>query len=119
MRWYIEVLKKYVVFTGRAGRKEFWYFTLVSFIVNICLSLLDRFLGMGGEGLLGLIYMVATLLPSLGVSFRRLHDTGRSAWWMLTVFIPILGVFVYLGLMAMKGQEGDNQYGQNPQNQTA
>src|SRR5688572_13394670 len=87
MQWYLKVLRQYVDFTGRARRTEYWMFVLFSMSITIVLSVLDNLMGMafvpGSYGPLGLIYILAVFLPSLGVGVRRLHDTGRSGWWML------------------------------------
>jgi len=72
MEWYIGVLKKYADFKGRARRKEFWMFILFNFIIAIALAVVDYLLGMG---VLGALYSLAVLIPSLAVGARRLHDT--------------------------------------------
>jgi uncharacterized membrane protein YhaH (DUF805 family) len=110
---YLSVLKKYVVFEGRAGLKEFWMFTLFNFIISFVLSGIDMTIGTFGA--LGFLYSVAVFLPSLAVTVRRLHDTDRSGWWVLVSLIPIVGVIILLILCALEGTEGPNQYGM-PQN---
>lgn len=70
-------------------------------------------------GLLGSVYTLAILLPGIGVSIRRLHDTGRSGWWMLVGFVPLIGVLVLLVFMAQDSKPGQNQYGANPKGVTA
>lgn len=120
MHWYIEVLKKYAVFSGRARRAEFWYFFLISAIISIFLTLIDEFMGLKFElrgenlGFLSTLYYIAVLIPYLAVIFRRLHDTGRSGWWILIFFIPIVGVIVAVVFLASKGTEGDNRFGPDP-----
>ena len=117
MNWYLDVLKKYFVFQGRARRKEYWMFTLFNMLAYIALMIIEGILGMGGEGGLGLLsalYSLAILLPSLGVSVRRLHDTDRSGWWLLISLIPIIGAIVLLVFMVLDSQAGTNQYGPNP-----
>ncbi len=118
MNWYLEVLKKYAVFTGRARRKEYWYFILFNIIISIILSAVDGMTGsynpQTGMGLLGTIYILAILLPAVGVSIRRLHDTGRSGWWVLLSLIPLLGTIVLLVFMLQDSKPGSNQYGANP-----
>src|SRR5690606_15114716 len=91
MDWYLKVIRNYVGFSGRARRKEYWMFVLINIVISIVLAMVDGMLGLkvGGEqgaGLLGLIYSLAILLPSIAVGVRRLHDTGRSGWWMLIAF---------------------------------
>jgi uncharacterized membrane protein YhaH (DUF805 family) len=118
MNWYLDVLKKYAVFNGRARRKEYWMFTLFNVIVSIVIGAIDMGLGLSigasSMGILGLIYTLAILLPAIGVSIRRLHDTGRSGWWLLLVLIPFIGPLVLLVFFVMDSTPGDNQYGPNP-----
>ena len=118
MNWYLEVLKKYTVFDGRAELKEYWWFSLFSFIIIIVLSVIDIVTGTFnvnvGLGLLGGIYTLAVLIPSIAVSVRRLHDTDRSGWWLLINGIPLIGVIVFLVFTGQAGTPGDNQYGSNP-----
>lgn len=123
MNWYLEVLKKYTVFDGRAELKEYWWFSLFSFIIIIVLSVIDIVTGTFnvnvGLGLLGGIYTLAVLIPSIAVSVRRLHDTDRSGWWLLINGIPLIGVIVFLVFTGQDGTPGDNQYGSNPKGATA
>lgn len=116
MGWYLEVLKKYTVFDGRAHRTEFWMFTLVNIIVSVVLSIVDAVIGTGGDygGLLSGVYGLAVLIPSLAVGARRLHDTGRSGWWQLIALIPIVGGIILIVWFATKGKEGANEHGPNP-----
>jgi uncharacterized membrane protein YhaH (DUF805 family) len=117
MQWYTEVLKKYVVFSGRARRKEFWMFTLFSAIISIILNIVDRVIGTDsatGSGLLGSLYGLAVLLPTLAVGMRRLHDTDRSGWWLLLYLIPVLGWIVLIVFWATDGVVGQNKYGLDP-----
>ncbi|WP_329454184.1 DUF805 domain-containing protein [Streptomyces sp. NBC_01497] len=111
MNWYVEVLKKYAVFNGRARRKEYWMFTLFSVIVSIVLGIVDAIIGTKA---LELIYLVATLLPTLAVMIRRLHDTERTGWWVLIQLIPLVGFIVMLVFTATEGTPGPNKYGENP-----
>jgi uncharacterized membrane protein YhaH (DUF805 family) len=81
MQWYLTVLRKYAVFSGRARRREFWMFTLIHVLISIGISIIDAILGTeygAGYGVLGTIYALALLIPSLAVGVRRLHDTGRT-----------------------------------------
>ncbi len=111
MSWYIMVLKKYAVFDGRARRKEYWYFALFSFIISLVLGLIDQAIGIN---VLGSLYGLAVLLPAVGVSIRRLHDTGRSGWWLLIGLIPLIGTIILIIYMASDSQVGTNQYGSSP-----
>lgn len=118
MSWYLAVLKKYAVFSGRARRKEFWYFTVFNVIVSIVLAAVDAAIGTlntdSGIGLLSGIYSLAVIIPSIAVSVRRLHDIGRSGWWVLIGLIPLVGAIVLLIFNVQDSQPGENQYGPNP-----
>ena len=115
MNWYIDVVKKYTVFVGRASRAEYWYFSLVHTLVSVLLSVLDFSLGYAhlsiGVGLLSGVYTLAVMLPVAGVTIRRLHDTNRSGWWLLIAFIPLLGLIALLVMLTLKGTNGENPYG--------
>lgn len=116
--WYIEVLKKYATFNGRARRKEYWYFVLFSALISIGLMIIDVVAGTfsteGGIGLLSGIYGLAVLIPSIAVLFRRLHDTSRSGWWLLIALIPIIGPIVLIVFLASDSKPDENQYGPSP-----
>jgi len=112
MNWYIEVLKKYAVFTGRARRKEYWMFFLVNLIIGLVLAIIEGMLG--SPGILGLLYSLAVLIPAIAVGVRRLHDTNRSGWWLLIGLIPVIGAIVLIIFFVQDSQPGDNEYGPNP-----
>src|SRR5436190_1392454 len=119
MNWYVSVLKKYTVFSGRARRQEYWMFTLFSVIISIVLSTIDSQLLKASPGILSSIYSLAVLLPSLAVTARRLHDTGRTGWWMLISLVPVVGWIIIIVFLVQDSQSGDNQYGPNPKLVTA
>jgi uncharacterized membrane protein YhaH (DUF805 family) len=117
VNWYIQVLQKYAVFSGRARRKEFWMFVLFTILISIGLGIIDAFAGLTTEyglGILGGIYSLATLIPSLALVFRRLHDTDRTAWWILIGLVPIVGSIVLLVFYCLDGTRGDNRFGSDP-----
>jgi uncharacterized membrane protein YhaH (DUF805 family) len=117
MQWYLKVLRQYADFTGRARRTEYWMFVLFTAIIQIVLAVLDSLLGlafMPGTGVLTMLYLLAVLLPSLGVSVRRLHDTGRSGWWVLIGLVPFLGAIVLIVFAALEGDRGPNAFGPDP-----
>ena len=93
MEWMILPLKRYFEVRGRSRRMEYWMFVLFSFLIGIATTIVDNVLGFGWEGTgpLNGLTSLALLIPSFTVAFRRLHDTNRSAWWMLLVFLPIIG----------------------------
>ncbi|MBB1139511.1 DUF805 domain-containing protein [Myroides sp. WP-1] len=109
---FINILKNhYTDFDGRVRRKEYWSFTLVSVIISIVLGIVDRILG--SFGYVGTLYSLAVLVPSLGLLARRLHDTGKSGWWMLLGLTGI-GALVVLYFACIDGTVGSNEYGQDP-----
>ncbi len=148
MKWYLSVLKKYAVFSGRARRKEYWMFYLFNMIFAIVARILDTvlracflteamYLGIVLEtnpiqwqvnisnffgffyrhsygGPIYIIYVLAVLLPGLGVVVRRLHDVGKGWWYLFISLIPIAGPIWLLLLMCSDGTPGENQYGLNP-----
>lgn len=117
MEWYLKVLKNYVGFSGRARRKEYWMYSLFTLVALLLAMLLDGLLGLRGEsgvGALYTLYALATLLPGLAVSVRRLHDIGRSGWWMLIALVPIIGAIVLIVFAVSEGTRGDNAYGPDP-----
>jgi len=122
MNWYIDVLKKYAVFTGRAQRAEYWYFALFNLLIMIALTVIDGLLGTynpaAGLGLFSGIYALAVLLPAIGVAIRRLHDTSRTGWWVLLALIPVIGPIVLIVFFVMDSTPGENQYGPNPKGVT-
>lgn len=118
MNWYIEVIKKYAVFSGRARRKEYWYFFLFNFLVSFVIAFVEGIAGFVdpeiGYGMLSAIYSLAVLIPGIAVSIRRLHDTNRSGWWLLLILIPLIGAIALLIFFASDSQPGENEYGANP-----
>ncbi|MFS4091969.1 DUF805 domain-containing protein [Streptomyces sp. AF1A] len=111
MNWFIEALKKYAVFSGRARRKEYWLFFLFAYIIYIVFGIV----GFAAHA----VYLVAIpalgfLLPAWGVTVRRLHDTGRSGWWILFGIIPLVGPITLLVFYCTDSQAGDNKFGPNP-----
>lgn len=117
MDWYLKVLKNYVGFDGRARRKEYWMFTLFNVIVSIVLAIIDGmggFMTESGIGMLGLLYTLAVLLPSIAVSVRRLHDIDKSGWWLLLILVPLIGVIVLLVFAVLEGTRGANRFGPDP-----
>ncbi|MGD0398925.1 MAG: DUF805 domain-containing protein [Syntrophobacteraceae bacterium] len=117
MNWYIEVLRKYAVFSGRARRKEYWMFFLFNMIIFCVLSVIEDILRIAPQtngSVLASIYALGILIPGIAVGVRRLHDTNRSGWWLLLALVPLIGSVVLIVFMVQDSQPGDNQYGQNP-----
>lgn len=112
MNYYVDVLKKYVLFSGRARRQEFWMFFLINFAISVVVGIIDTAIGAGS--ILSGLYSLAVLLPVLGLAVRRLHDTNKSAWWLLLYLIPVLGWIALIVFWATEGQREPNQYGPSP-----
>jgi uncharacterized membrane protein YhaH (DUF805 family) len=112
MEWYFAVLQKYAVFEGRAGRQEFWWFTLINFMAALGLAAVDSVV-FGGP-LMYTLYCLAMLIPSIAVGVRRLQDTGRNGLWLLALFVPFIGFLVLLFFFVQESQEGANEFGPEP-----
>ncbi len=104
MNWYLKVLKEYVNFSGRARRKEYWMFVLFNMIAGFVVGFIG---GMIHLPILGLIYNLAVLIPSIAVGVRRMHDTNHSGWFLL---IPLYNLY----LAVIDGDSGTNRFGPNP-----
>ncbi|MDR1694359.1 MAG: DUF805 domain-containing protein [Lactobacillaceae bacterium] len=107
------VLENYYNFNGRATLPEYWWFVLANVIVAFVIGIVDGILAsVIGIAILGTIYSLAVLLPSLGVAARRLHDTGKSGWNLLWTLIPLLGAIYVIYLLVQKGETGKNAFGE-------
>jgi uncharacterized membrane protein YhaH (DUF805 family) len=116
MEWYLKVLNQYTDFQGRARRKEYWMFTLVSSGISVILMIVDYFIGIKiwDTGLLYLLYGLGVFIPTIAVGIRRLHDIGKSGWMMLVIIIPIAGFIWLIVLYATDSQKGTNDWGECP-----
>ncbi len=116
MEWFKIALRKYAVFTGRARRKEYWFFVLFYLLIAIGLGFIDSVLGLGSEefGLLSGLFGLAMVVPAFAVAIRRMHDTGRSGWWVLVNFIPLVGWLIFIWFATRDGEPGPNAYGPDP-----
>jgi len=140
--YFLDTLKqRYAQFDGRASRSEFWYYTLFYIIGSILVGFVDSLFGTSytyematntmatgntevaaaaftqSIGYLSAIYSLGLLIPSFAVSIRRLHDIGKSGWWLLLGMIPFvnfIGIFVLLYFYVQDSQPGENAYGENP-----
>ena len=112
-------LSNYVTFSGRAARSEFWWFALFVFLGNLAFGIVDMLIfGRTVEGdqisVLGALFSLGMLLPSIAAGVRRLHDRDMVGWWYLIVLIPILGALVLLFFFVQKGTDGTNRFGPDP-----
>ena len=132
MKWFIKCIKNYTLFKGRASRTEFWYFILYWAIFYVIIIAVDRILGFNfinlqtlpfseyiplanlykEVGLLTVIYRPLTILPSLAVISRRLHDINRSSWWCLICVTPLIVILIIF--LCKKSDENENKFGPKP-----
>ena len=115
-------------FKGRARRSEYWYIQLFLVVTNLVAAAIDlalmdgdvdRFIANGGGGIVGLIWILATIVPALAVLVRRLHDTNRSGWWALIGFVPFVGTIVILVFTVSDSDKSENRYGVSPKEESA
>ncbi len=118
----------YANFKGRARRSEYWFIQLFLILTNLAVAVIDlalmegdidRFIANGGGGIVGLVWIVATIVPALAVLIRRLHDTSRSGWWVLIGLIPVAGAIVLLVFTVMDSTPEENAWGVSPKAITA
>ncbi len=122
MKWYIQVLKKYAVFKGRANRKEYWYFIFVNIIIVFIIGSIEGYTkglnyveSYNNPGIIVGLYSLAVLVPIIAVSVRRLHDINKNGWWELINLIPYIGGIILLIFMIQKGDSYNNRYGDPPE----
>tara|TARA_B100000768_G_scaffold139455_1_gene130761 strand:- start:5145 stop:5519 length:375 start_codon:yes stop_codon:yes gene_type:complete len=122
MKYYLQALKNYSNFKGRARRKEYWMFTLIFTLILIFATIIDNLVGTTfeiagfdlGYGWVYLIVGLLNLLPSLSLIVRRLHDVGKSGWFYFIILIPVIG-FIWIFILSIKeGDQGNNLYGPDP-----
>lgn len=114
MNWYVKVITQYFDFSGRARRKEYWMFTLISFLISWLLAILDIASGTTIFSIISTIYSVLIFIPFLAVFVRRLHDGGYTGWYFLLFFLPIIGWIWLLVLLCMESEPKQNKWGENP-----
>ncbi len=124
MNWYLKVVKdNYANFNGRARRKEYWMFTLFNMLILFGLIAVSVAISVTSDSPAFLsiyfIYVLATIIPGLAVTVRRLHDSGKSGAYFFVTFIPFIGSFWLLFLLATEGEQGSNAYGADPKNITS
>ncbi|MBJ7539387.1 DUF805 domain-containing protein [Marinomonas transparens] len=109
MDWYFDAWKRYAQFSGTASREAFWMFFLVNCLVSVGFVLLDVFFHASWR--MEALYSLLIFLPMLSLTVRRLHDTNLSAWWLLVVLIPVIGMLVLLILLALPSQSDSEPQG--------
>ena len=120
--------KRYRDFRGRSRRSEYWFIQLFLVVSNIAVVIIDlalmgwdvdRFIANGGGGIVGLVWILVTIVPALAVLVRRLHDTGKSGWWALVGFLPLVGAVVLLVFTVTDSSPGENEFGPSPKESSA
>ena len=113
----------YSKFKGRSRRSDYWWIQLFLVLTNLAVAAIDlvlmngdleRFIANGGGGIVGLIWILVTIVPALAVLVRRLHDTGKSGWWALIGFVPLVGGIVLLVFTVLDSDAGENSHGPSP-----
>jgi uncharacterized membrane protein YhaH (DUF805 family) len=97
--------RKYIQFSGRSARSEYWYWVLFVVVAGAVCHLIHQYLGY--------LFSLVTILPGIAVAARRLHDIGRSGWWQLLVFVPVIGWIVLIIWYCAKSQPGSNRFGES------
>ena len=116
MNYYSICLSKFADFSGRARRREYWTFALVNCLIAMLLLILGLAFGEDSpaSNIMVTIFYLIMLVPNLSVSVRRLHDIGKSGWYMFLSLIPLIGGLILLVWALMDSEPGENQYGKNP-----
>jgi uncharacterized membrane protein YhaH (DUF805 family) len=120
MEWYLLAWKRFGEFTGRSRRKEYWSFQLIFLLIYVPLYVVGLALreNQGGIGMLvmGLcvVWSLACFVPSLSCAVRRLHDIGKSGWWLLISLVPLVGGIILIVFLATDSEPGPNKYGPSP-----
>ena len=118
----------YSQFKGRSRRSEYWWIQLFLVLTNLAVAAVDlalmdgdvdRFIANGGGGIVGLVWILVTIVPALAVLVRRLHDTGKSGWWVLMGFVPFAGAIVLFVFSVLESTPGENKYGPSGKDATA
>ena len=113
----------YATFKGRARRSEYWFIQLFLVLTNLAVAAIDlalmngdvdRFIANGGGGIVGLVWILVTIVPALAVLVRRLHDTGKSGWWILIGLVPFVGTVVLFVFTVLSSDSGENRFGESP-----
>ena len=114
---------RYRDFKGRSRRSEYWFIQLFLVVTNIAVAIIDlalmgwdvdRFIANGGGGIVGLVWILVTIVPALAVLVRRLHDTGKNGWWALVGLLPLVGAIVLLVFTVTDSTPGENKFGLSP-----
>ncbi len=124
--WFMVAMKQYAVFSGRARRREYWYFVFTMLLIGLMLGIALGVVAVLVQlepamlaNIFSILFFLGLLIPSIAVFVRRLHDTNRSAWWILIGIVPIIGGIVLFVFVVLDGTPGENRYGPDPKGRTA
>ncbi len=107
---YLDAWRKYLMFSGRATRKDYWGFVLINMLVSVLIVVLELIIGMG-DGFLSSLYTLAVVCPNIALCARRLHDVNRSGWWQLAVIVPLLNLYLFYLIWIKRGKPEENKFG--------
>ena len=108
--YYLDALRKYIVFEGRASRKDFWLFVLINTIITAAIRLVEAIVGMD-DGFISSLYTIAMMCPNITLNTRRLHDVNKSGWWQLASVVPLLNLYYFYILLIKRGDSEANKFG--------
>ena len=106
------ITERYADFNGRSGRAEYWWFFLFQILVSVVLNLLGTVAGI--FAIIAALVSLALLIPGIAVGIRRMHDIGKSGWWLLIAFVPIIGFLVLIYFFVQEGEPKPNDWGPEP-----
>lgn len=104
-------LNNYATFSGRAQRSEYWWFYLFNIILSVVANIIDAAIGIP---IFSIIVLLGLIIPGIAVSVRRMHDLGKSGWWIFIALIPLIGIILLIYWFVSRGTEGPNEYGPDP-----
>lgn len=113
-QYYLDAFRNFATFEGRARRSEYWYFLLFNFIVLATLLILGSLINDSLGLILYIGYVLVSFVPNLALSVRRLHDVGKSGWFLFIALIPLIGGIWLIVLNCTDSDPGENEYGPNP-----
>ena len=108
MNWYFDGWKRYAQFSGTASREAFWMFFLVNVLISMVFVVLEVFFQATWQ--IDALYSLLVFLPMLSLTVRRLHDTNRSAWWLLVVLVPAIGMVILFIILALPSDSSDQKF---------
>lgn len=106
MDYYLDAFRQAFDFSGRSTRKAYWMFVLINLVISLLLMGVEVVINAWG---ISALYNLVLIVPGISYAVRRLHDTGRSGWWLLLFLVPVIGIIIVMILLALES-DGPNQY---------